>query len=53
MEFEKELREWTEKVINAYNKSKEEGGMCHTYKMIKDVDKIIAQAFGHDEVIRD
>ena len=46
--FEDKLKEWMEKVINAYNSK--ENGMTDTFAMIEDVDKIIAEAFEHDPV---
>lgn len=45
--FEQKLNEWVEKVVIAYNSS----GMADTYRMIVDVDKIVAEAFNHAPVI--
>ena len=42
--LEHRLQEWMDKVIAAHNG----GGMVDTVKMILDVDKIIAEEFGHD-----
>jgi hypothetical protein len=45
--FEQKLNEWVEKVVIAYNSP----GMADTYRMIVDVDKIVAEAFNHAPVI--
>ncbi len=56
MTFEEKLKKWTEKIINAYTSytSRNEEApyvMINTYKMIKDVDKIIAEGFNHSPVV--
>ena len=44
--LEQRLQEWMDKVIAAHNSD----GMTDTFKMILDVDKIVAEEFGHDYV---
>jgi hypothetical protein len=45
-ELEQKLKEWTEKVLKAY------GSEADTYRMVKDIDKILADAFQHDTIIQ-
>lgn len=45
--LEDELKDWMKNVLTAY----ESKGSVDTYKMIVDVDKIIADAFDHDTII--
>mgnify|MGYP001630353164 CR=1 FL=1 len=39
--LEEKLESWKEKVLNSY----QQGGGVNTYRMIVDIDKIIAEAF--------
>lgn len=48
-QLKSQLVNWCSKVIYA----KEGGGMVNTYRMLKDIDKIIADAFDHEPVIPD
>lgn len=41
------LNDWTQKVLTAHSTA----GITDTFAMIRDVDKIIAEAFDHDQVI--
>ena len=43
--FEKQLTDWCAKVLRT-----DKGGMVDTYRMMKDVDKIIADYYGHAPV---
>lgn len=47
--LEEKLNEWVQKVLNAYSNS-ETYIFVDTYKMMVDVDKIIAEGFGHRPV---
>ncbi len=47
VELEASLNKWMQKVLNTYDA----GLPADTYRMIKDVDAIIAEAFDHDRVI--
>lgn len=55
--FEEKLDAWYHKVLNAYEASKEDDPsediliIFDTKQMIKDVDEIIAEGFGHIKVI--
>lgn len=44
--LEERLNEWMHKVLDAYDNS-DTYVYIDTYKMVVDVDKIIAEAFGH------
>lgn len=44
--LEERLNEWMQKVLDAYNNS-DTFVYIDTYKMVVDVDKIIAEEFGH------
>ncbi|WP_195985398.1 hypothetical protein [Clostridium sp. D33t1_170424_F3] len=46
--LEKRLSEWVERVISA--KQSEALGGVDTFQMVVDVDKIIAEEFGHEYV---
>ena len=45
--FPEALQAWYEKVLKSFNSS----GMIDTYSMISDIDKIIAEGFGHEPVL--
>lgn len=45
-DLEQKLKEWTEKVLKTY------GSEADTYRMVKDIDKILADAFQHDTIIQ-
>lgn len=45
--LEQRLNEWVAKVI----KASEPGGCVNTYRMIVDIDKIIAEEFDHEPVL--
>lgn len=49
--LEKQLTEWVEKVVKAHESYQKGGCVVDTYKMIVDVDTIIAEAFKHLPVI--
>jgi len=49
--LEDALNEWVGKVMRTYTEKLRKGGGVNTLGMIKDVDKIIADAFGHDTVL--
>lgn len=55
--FEDKLNAWCTKVIKAYKMSKEDPEdsivIFDTYKMVRDVDELIAEAFGHTTVFDD
>lgn len=47
-----QLRNWEEKILIAYDFKAADATMCaDTYKMLADVDKILAEAFQHDTVL--
>ncbi len=48
-DLKKAIDAWKEKVL----KAKESGGAVDTFAMVKDIDKIIAEAFGRSPVIED
>lgn len=48
-ELREKLDGWKAKVLTTYKF----GDAADTYRMIKDVDKIIADAFDHEPVIQD
>ena len=45
--LETQLESWKDKVLSAYR----HGSGVNTYKMIIDIDKIIAEAFHHNPVV--
>lgn len=47
--LEEKLESWKEKVLNSYR----QGCGVNTYRMMVDVDKIIAEAFAHTPVIEE
>ena len=47
--LEEKLTEWVHKVLTAY----ETAGMTDILQMIVDVDRIIAEAFGHTPVLEE
>ena len=50
--FEEKLNEWTQKVIDAYKAvNNGECDFVSTYRMMLDVDKLIAEAFDHEAVM--
>lgn len=46
--FEKQANEWAAKVIRAYNLG---GKNVDTYKMIADIDRIIAEMFDREAIL--
>lgn len=46
--FPEALKAWYEKVMKTFNST---GGAADTYLMISDIDKIIAEGFGHEPVL--
>lgn len=52
MTFEEKIEDWSLRVIQA-RRVKREGDLVDTYKMLKDIDEIIAEGFHHDPIMRE
>ncbi len=51
MLLEMALREWEQKVLQAYAQRREDRVMVSTYQMVEDVDRIIADAFDRSPIL--
>lgn len=52
MDLLMKLRYWEERILIAYDLKANDNKMCaDTYKMLADVDKILAEAFQHDTIL--
>lgn len=51
MLLEMALREWEQKVLQAYAQRREDRVMISTYQMLEDADRIIADAFDRAPIL--